>query len=49
MAALARRAGGSLSVAADRVMMLQYAQDLEVETAALDAQAASLERTDPTT
>jgi hypothetical protein len=47
MADLARRAGPGLSLARDRVMMLQHAQELEAEAAELEAQAAALEDPKP--
>jgi len=43
LAATARRAGATLSREADRVRMLQHAQELEAEAAGLEAQAEALE------
>lgn len=43
MADIARRAGPGMSIPADRIVMLQHAQDLEAEAAGLEAQAAALE------
>ena len=43
MAALARRAGQFLSIATDRLLMLQHAQELEAEATGLEAQAAATE------
>jgi hypothetical protein len=43
MAGIARRAGPGLSFAADRLMMLQHAQELEAEAAGLEAQADALD------
>jgi hypothetical protein len=49
MAELARRTGGSLSFPADRVLMLQHAQELEAEAVGLEAQADALARAKPAT
>lgn len=43
MADVARRTGPGMSIPADRIVMLQHAQELEVEAAGLEAQAAALE------
>jgi hypothetical protein len=42
-AGLARHAGSTLSVIADRLFMLQQAQELEAEASRLDAQAVAIE------
>ena len=42
-AALARRAGPRLSLAADQVVMLKLSEELETEAAGLDSQADALE------
>jgi hypothetical protein len=42
-AGVARQAGTNLSVAADRALMLQHAQELEAEAVGLEAQATALE------
>ena len=46
-AALARRTGPSLSANADRILLLQHAEDLEGEAAALDVRAAAIEENRP--
>lgn len=43
LAVLARRASASLSLAANRVMLLQQAQELEAEAASLETEADALE------
>ena len=42
MSGIARRVGPGLSLAADRLMMLQHAQELEAEAVGLEAQADAL-------
>ena len=42
-AALARRTGPSLSANADRILLLQHAEDLEAEATALDLRAEAIE------
>jgi|HubBroStandDraft_5_1064220.scaffolds.fasta_scaffold418514_1 hypothetical protein len=42
-AALARRTGPALSANADRILLLQQAEDLEVEATALDVRAEAIE------
>jgi hypothetical protein len=39
----AKRVGPGLSIAVDRELMLQHANDLEAEAASLEARAAALE------
>jgi hypothetical protein len=43
MAELARHASASLALAANRVMLLQQAQELEAEAASLETEADALE------
>ena len=43
MALVARRAGPGLSLSADRILMLQHAQEIEAEAAALEREADGLE------
>jgi hypothetical protein len=43
MADVARRAGPGMSAPADRLAMLEHAQELEAEAAGLEAEAAELE------
>jgi hypothetical protein len=43
MSGIARRVGPGLSLAADRLMMLQHAQELEAEAVGLEAQADALD------
>jgi len=47
MVELARRASASLSLAANRVMLLQQAQELEAEAASLETEADALEHDKP--
>jgi DNA-binding transcriptional LysR family regulator len=47
MAELARRSGRGLSVAEDRLLVLEHAQELEAEAAELEAQAAALDGPKP--